>query len=161
VAGIVSLRKLKMSLSTGNSQGSVLVGGCFDILHIGHVRFFSEAKKMGDYLVVLLESDSILRKLKGGRRPVFTQKERAGVLSALGCVDLIVKLSAMETDRSYLNLVRRIKPEVIAVTENDPLMEKKRRQAEEVGSELRVIHDSLKGTRDWLEKRKWFHHQFM
>ena len=115
------------------------MGGCFDILHIGHVRFLSEAKRMGDYLVVLLEGDQKLKKLKGGKRPIFIQKERAEMLSALGSVDLIVLLRTMETDRSYLNLIKRIKPAVIAVTENDPLIEKKRRQSEEVGSELRII----------------------
>ena len=136
-ASIISARKLKMSLPA--RKRIVLVGGCFDILHIGHVRFLSEAKRMGDYLVVLLEGDRKLKKLKGGKRPIFIQKERAEMLSALGSVDLIVLLPTMDTDRSYLNLIRRIKPEVIAVTENDPLMEKKRRQAEEVGSGLRII----------------------
>ena len=136
-ASIVSASKLKMSLPA--RKRIVLVGGCFDILHIGHVRFLSEAKRMGDYLVVLLESDQRVRALKGEKRPVFIQKERAELLSALGSVDLIVLLPTMDTDRSYLNLIKRIKPDVIAVTENDPLMEKKRRQAEEVGSELRII----------------------
>ena len=136
-ASIVSARKLKMSLPA--RKRIVLVGGCFDILHIGHVRFLSEAKRMGDYLVVLLEGDQKLKKLKGGKRPIFIQKERAEMLSALGSVNLIVLLPTMDTDRSYLNLIKRIKPDVIAVTENDPLMEKKRRQAEEVGSELRII----------------------
>ena len=107
-ASIVSARKFKMSLPA--RKRIVLVGGCFDILHIGHVRFLSEAKRMGDYLVVLLEGDRKLKKLKGGKRPIFIQKERAEMLSALGSVDLIVLLPTMDTDRSYLNLIRRIKP---------------------------------------------------
>lgn len=139
VTEIVSLRKLERSLPVRNSKRIVLVGGCFDILHVGHVRFLSEARKMGDYLVVLLESDKKVKALKGERRPVFIQKERAEMLSALKTVDLIVRLPMLETDRGYLNLVKRIKPDVVAITEDDPLIEIKRRQADEVGSELRII----------------------
>lgn len=117
----------------------VLTGGCFDILHIGHVRFLSEAKGLGDYLVVLLESDKNVKKSKGKGRPVFIQKERAEMLSALRSVDLIVLLPMMEKDSDYLNLVTKIKPDMIAVTEDDPHIEKKRRQAEEVGGELKII----------------------
>ena len=61
----------------------VLVGGCFDILHLGHVVFLEKAKKEGDVLVVLLESDEKVRFLKGKGRPVHTQSERAEILSAL------------------------------------------------------------------------------
>jgi cytidyltransferase-like protein len=103
------------------------------------VRFLSEARKMGDYLVVLLESDKKVKALKGEKRPIFIQKERAEMLSALRCVDLIVLLPMLETDRDYVNLLKRIKPDVVAVTEHDPLIEKKGRQAEEVESDLRII----------------------
>jgi len=124
----------------GEGKGRiVLVGGCFDILHIGHVRFLSEARGMGDYLIVILESDKKVRKLKGRNRPVFIQSERAEMLSALRSVDLVVLLPMIEDDGDYLNLVKKIKPDIIAVTENDPSIGKKRRQAEEVGGELRII----------------------
>jgi D-beta-D-heptose 7-phosphate kinase/D-beta-D-heptose 1-phosphate adenosyltransferase len=103
------------------------------------VRFLSEAKKMGDYLVVFLESDKKVKKLKGENKPVFAQKERAEMLSALKTVDLIVLLPMMGTDRDYLNLIMKIKPDIIAVTENDPHIEKKREQAEEVGGKLKII----------------------
>jgi len=139
VAKIANLRELKISLPKKRGNRIVLVGGCFDILHIGHVRFLSEAKRMGDYLVVLLESDQRVRALKGEKRPVFIQKERAEMLSALKSVDLVVLLPMLETDRDYLNLIKRIKPDVIAVTENDPLIEKKRWQAKEAGGELRKV----------------------
>ena len=139
MARIVTLKELKTFLPIGNRGRIVLTGGCFDILHIGHVRFLSEAKKTGDYLVVLLESDKKVKKLKGKNRPVFTQKERAEMLSALKTVDLIVLLPMMGTDRDYLNLIMKIKPDIIAVTENDPHIEKKRWQAKKVGSELKII----------------------
>ncbi|RPJ05421.1 MAG: D-glycero-beta-D-manno-heptose 1-phosphate adenylyltransferase [Deltaproteobacteria bacterium] len=139
MARIVSSQELTTFLPTKSEGRIVLTGGCFDILHIGHVRFLSEAKGMGDYLVVLLESDRNVKRLKGENRPVFIQEERAEMLSALSSVDLIVLLPMMENDSDYLNLVTKIKPNIIAVTENDPHIEKKRRQAKEIGSEFKII----------------------
>ncbi len=133
------MQELKKFLSTERKGRIVLTGGCFDILHLGHVRFLSEAKKMGDYLVVLLENDKNVKKLKGENRPIFIQKERAEMLSALGSVDRVVLLPVMENDSDYLNLIRIIKPDIIAVTENDPRIEKKRGQAKTIGAELKVI----------------------
>jgi FAD synthetase len=139
MARIVDSQELEKFLPGEGKGRIVLVGGCFDILHIGHVRFLSEAKGMGDYLIVLLESDKKARKLKGRNRPVFIQSERAEMLSSLRSVDLVVLLPMMENDKDYLNLITKIKPGVIAVTENDPNIEKKRRQAEEAGAELKII----------------------
>jgi FAD synthetase len=139
MARILNLQGLKTFLPRGNKGRIVLTGGCFDILHVGHVRFLSEAKKMGDCLVVLLENDKNVKKLKGKNRPVFIQKERAEMLSALENVDLIVLLPTMENDSDYLNLVMEIKPDIIAVTENDPHIEKKKAQAKQIGGELKVV----------------------
>jgi rfaE bifunctional protein nucleotidyltransferase chain/domain len=139
MARIVNFQELRKLFSSEGKGRIILAGGCFDILHVGHVRFLSEAKKMGDYLIVLLENDKNVKKLKGENRPVFIQKERAEMLSALGSVDLIVLLPAMESDSDYLSLVRIIKPDIIAVTENDPQLEKKRGQAKKIGGELEVI----------------------
>jgi D-beta-D-heptose 7-phosphate kinase/D-beta-D-heptose 1-phosphate adenosyltransferase len=139
MARIITLEELKTFLPRTSEGRIVLTGGCFDILHIGHARFLSEAKKMGDYLIVLLESDREVRKLKGENRPVFIQEERAEMLSALESVDLIVLLPMMQNDSDYLNLVMKIKPDVIAVTEDDPHIEKKRYQAKEIGGELKII----------------------
>ncbi len=138
-AKIVHLWETTAFLPRKSEGRIVLTGGCFDILHIGHVRFLSEAKGMGDYLVVLLESDGNVKKLKGKDRPVFIQKERAEVLSSIRSIDLIVLLPMMENNSDYLNLVMKIKPDIIAVTEDDPHFEKKRRQAEEIGGELKII----------------------
>jgi len=139
MAKIVDLQGLETFLQRERRGRIVLVGGCFDILHIGHVNFLSEAKKMADTLVVLLENDAKVKKLKGKNRPIFTQEIRAEMLSALICVDLVVVLPLMEHDSDYINLVIKIKPDIIAVTENDPRIEKKKRQAETAGGELRVI----------------------
>lgn len=95
----------------------VLVGGCFDVLHPGHVIFLEKAKKAGDELIVLLESDERIKKLKGINRPVHTQKERAIVLKALKFVDKVVPLPYIETDTGYRKLIEKIKPDIIAATE--------------------------------------------
>jgi rfaE bifunctional protein nucleotidyltransferase chain/domain len=139
MARIVNLQELKTFLPRKGEGRIVLTGGCFDILHIGHVRFLSEARKMGDYLVVLVENDKKVKKLKGINRPVFTQKERAEMLSALSSVNLVILLPVIESDSNYLNLVMKIKPDIIAVTENDPLLEQKKAQAKRSGAELKVI----------------------
>jgi D-beta-D-heptose 7-phosphate kinase/D-beta-D-heptose 1-phosphate adenosyltransferase len=67
----------------------VATGGCFDLLHPGHVRTLQAARALGDCLVVCLNSDDSVRRLKGPRRPVVAQDDRAAVLLALGCVDAV------------------------------------------------------------------------
>jgi rfaE bifunctional protein nucleotidyltransferase chain/domain len=74
------------------ARGGVIVatGGCFDLLHAGHVRTLRAARALGDCLVVCLNSDASVRRLKGPERPVNRQHDRAEVLRALGCVDDVV-----------------------------------------------------------------------
>lgn len=71
-------------------QKIVFTNGCFDVLHYGHVRYLLEAKKLGDILVVGLNSDESVHRLKGPTRPVNGEKERAFVLAALACIDYVV-----------------------------------------------------------------------
>jgi len=122
-----------------NKKSTVLVGGCFDVLHIGHIRFLQEAKKLGDMLFVFLESDEKVKKLKGEGRPLFKQNERAIVLSAISYVDYVITLPFISTDEGYNELVLSLKPDIIAVTENDPYLEKKRMQADLVKGKLEVV----------------------
>jgi D-beta-D-heptose 7-phosphate kinase / D-beta-D-heptose 1-phosphate adenosyltransferase len=77
---------------TTRAAGGIVVatGGCFDLLHPGHVRTLQEARALGDCLVVCLNSDASVRALKGPGRPVVGQEDRATVLRALGCVDGVV-----------------------------------------------------------------------
>lgn len=120
-------------------QKLVIVGGCFDVLHIGHIIFLQEAKKMGDILLVLLESDQKVRKIKGPNRPLFTQKERALVLSSLAPVDFVVLLPMMKIDKDYSDIVDKLKPQIIAVTEHDPMITIKKLQAETTGGTVKVV----------------------
>lgn len=114
----------------------VLVGGCFDLIHFGHVHFLKKAKAHGNYLVVALESDKNVQKLKGKGRPVHSQKQRKIMLESLRFVDRVIALSQMKTDADYRRLVVRVRPKIIAVTAGDPLLSKKKGHAASVGAKL-------------------------
>lgn len=134
---IIFLKQLD-SIKKGGKK-TVLVGGCFDIFHVGHLNFLRAAKKNNDLLIVLLESDATVRRLKGEQRPINNQKERAGVLAALDFIDTVILLPELKTDQEYSNLITKIQPAVIAVTEDDPILEKKRAQAEMIGAKFLII----------------------
>ena len=123
-------------------QKRVLVGGCFDILHFGHVVFLDNAKKAGTQLFVALESDEFIR-VRKKREPVHTQKERAFILQSLQAVDEVVLLPPFSVYEDYLELVKKIKPDIIAMTENDPQIENKKKQAKEVGAKVIVVTKQL------------------
>ena len=97
----------------------ILVGGCFDILHFGHISFLKKAKALGGKLIVALESDVNVRKLKGPGRPIHTQEKRRQMLLALKCVDQVIPLPPLNSDADYARLVAKIKPDLIAVTAGD------------------------------------------
>jgi D-beta-D-heptose 7-phosphate kinase/D-beta-D-heptose 1-phosphate adenosyltransferase len=88
----------------------VFTNGCFDILHVGHVRCLHQARSMGDVLVVGLNSDSSVRAIKGNSRPVVPELERAEILAALACVDYVF-IFADETPRRVIDA---IVPDVLA-----------------------------------------------
>lgn len=114
----------------------VLVGGCFDLLHFGHIAFLKQAKSLGDYLIVALESDENVRRMKGDARPIHTQLQRKVMLESLSVVDEVITLPPMHGYPDYLDMVKKIKPAVIAVTEGDREKIKKAQQAKEIGAEL-------------------------
>jgi rfaE bifunctional protein nucleotidyltransferase chain/domain len=117
----------------------VLAGGCFDLLHFGHIHFLKQAKSYGDWLMVALESDENVRHMKGDARPIHTQTQRKEMLESLSFVDEVIALPPMRADLDYCQLVRNIKPAVIAITEGDSAKVKKTQQANEVGAKLVVI----------------------
>lgn len=122
-----------------NKKTTVVAGGCFDVLHIGHIRFLQSAKQKGDVLMVLLESDASVARLKGDNRPYFAQKERAEVLAAIEYVDFVVMLPPMHTDEEYRTLVASLTPSIIAITENDPYKKVKEDHAEAVGATVYAV----------------------
>lgn len=87
----------------------VFTNGCFDLLHVGHVRYLAAARSFGDALVVGLNSDSSVRRIKGPRRPLTPQGQRAEVLAALQCVDLV----AIFDEPDPLALIRQVRPDVL------------------------------------------------
>ena len=87
----------------------VFTNGCFDILHKGHVTYLQKARKLGDVLVVGINSDASVRRLKGPDRPVNNEKDRAFILGALECVDKVVMFSEDTPEK----LIRRIRPDVL------------------------------------------------
>jgi D-glycero-beta-D-manno-heptose 1-phosphate adenylyltransferase len=103
---ISRLANLALSLQT---QKIVFTNGCFDILHAGHVQYLNEAKALGDILVVGLNSDSSVKRLKGNTRPINSEEDRAIVLAALESVDYVV---IFEEDTPY-NLIYHIKPDIL------------------------------------------------
>ena len=115
---------------------TVICGGCFDILHVGHVAFLEKAKQAGDTLFVLLESDETVRKSKGENRPINSQTNRARVLAALSVVDYIVLLPPLPTNADYDSVLFELKPAIIATTAGDPYRNHKERQAQAISAEV-------------------------
>jgi rfaE bifunctional protein nucleotidyltransferase chain/domain len=105
-AKVFDLPELKKIIDSAKSDGKriVFANGCFDVLHVGHVRYLQEARALGDLLVVGLNSDGSVRKLKGEGRPVLDQNARATLLQAMECVDYIVIFEDDTVDRLLVEL---------------------------------------------------------
>ncbi|EKD90652.1 MAG: glycerol-3-phosphate cytidyltransferase TagD [uncultured bacterium] len=127
------------------SKKIVLVGGAFDILHKGHLIFLEKAKQQGDELVLLLESDEKIKKLKGEGRPVNTQSKRAAALKKLAIIDKIISLHKNMANSDYDKLILKIKPSVIATTKGDKNISHKLRQAQLTGAKLIEVTDLING----------------
>ena len=88
----------------------VFTNGCFDLLHVGHVRSLEQARSLGDRLVVAVNSDTSVRRLKGASRPLVPERQRAEVLGALACVDWVV----IFREDTPLAAIRALRPDVLA-----------------------------------------------
>lgn len=102
---------LKKKLKALKKRGKriVFTNGCFDILHAGHIRYLKKAKKYGDVLIVAVNSDSSVRKIKGRGRPVFKQRERVEILEALGFVDYVVLFNELTPAK----IIKYLKPNIL------------------------------------------------
>lgn len=139
---IIILQELPEYLKKIKNKNIVLVGGCFDLLHYGHLTFLQNAKQKGDILVVALESDEFIERKKT-REPIHTQRQRAEILSSLQIVDLVILLPLFKENSEYFDLVKQVHPAVIAVTENDHHIDKKREQANAVGAKVIIVTSIL------------------
>ena len=108
---IVTTEKLVPLLNAARRSGKkvVFTNGCFDIMHAGHVRYLAAAGLEGDLLVVGLNSDDSVRSIKGNKRPIVNQDQRAEVLASLECVDYVVFFESPDP----LALVQTLKPDVL------------------------------------------------
>ncbi|CDE59627.1 protein RfaE domain II [Fusobacterium sp. CAG:439] len=107
---LVKREDLRALIDTIHHAGKTVVttNGCFDILHVGHVRYLEKTKTFGDFLIVLLNSDKSVKSIKGPSRPVNCELDRAEILSALRCVDYVVLFD----EDSPKNLLDEMKPDV-------------------------------------------------
>jgi len=87
----------------------VFTNGCFDLLHVGHIRYLAQAKKLGDFLIIGLNSDSSVKELKGEDRPINSFEDRASLLSAIDSVDLVI----MFEEQTPENLIKDIVPDIL------------------------------------------------
>ena len=113
---IVTLEDLVNRLGKVRKSGRKIVftNGCFDIIHVGHVRYLAEARSQGDMLIVGLNSDGSMRTIKGEKRPIVRQDHRAEVLASLACVDYVVLFEEPDP----LRLIQTLKPDVLVKGED-------------------------------------------
>ncbi|OGH12876.1 MAG: hypothetical protein A2776_01435 [Candidatus Levybacteria bacterium RIFCSPHIGHO2_01_FULL_40_10] len=134
ILNIQNLQPIKQKKSNGYKI--VLVGGCFDILHAAHIEFLRKAKDIGDILVVLLESDEKVKKLKGKTRPINSQADRATILVNLPTVDYVICLPYFKIDKDYETLVKMIEPDIIAITSNEKVYRWEREYVKGTGGSI-------------------------
>jgi len=149
---VLDRKTLKERVDSFRQSGKIVVftNGCFDLLHVGHVRYLEEARKQGDCLVVAVNSDSSVRQIKGPERPIIAEEQRAEVVAALGCVDWVTIFDEPDP----LVLIKLLKPDVLVKGGDWP--EEKIVGASEVkeagGKVSRIPQEVGVSTSDILEK---------
>ncbi|MBI4052146.1 MAG: D-glycero-beta-D-manno-heptose 1-phosphate adenylyltransferase [Elusimicrobia bacterium] len=108
---LIPLKKLIVLRNRWKAQHKkvVFTNGCFDLIHAGHVSLLEKAQRLGNILVIGLNTDSSVRKLKGKNRPITPEKSRAKILSALACVDYVVLFK----EETPFNLIRSLHPDIL------------------------------------------------
>jgi rfaE bifunctional protein nucleotidyltransferase chain/domain len=110
-AKVLDSEQLKAALQTYRKENKKIVftNGCFDLLHIGHVRYLEQAKSLGDILIVGINTDASVQVLKGPTRPIQNENDRAEILASLKSVDHTVLFG----EQTPLNLIKEIKPDLL------------------------------------------------
>lgn len=109
IISLASLKKVLTQAQHSYRKKVVFTNGCFDLLHIGHVKYLQQARKLGDILVLGLNSDNSIRRLKGANRPLINQEERAHILAALDCIDYVIIFD----EDTPLELIKELKPDIL------------------------------------------------
>ena len=151
-AKILPLEAAQQRLREHRARGRriVLANGCFDILHVGHVRYLEGARREGDVLIVGVNSDASERQLKGEGRPVLPEQARAELVAALGCVDYVVIFS----DLTVEPLLTTLRPDVHAKgTDYTAETVPEREVAARLGIRVAIVGDPKRhSTRELLER---------
>jgi D-glycero-beta-D-manno-heptose 1-phosphate adenylyltransferase len=116
----------------------VATNGCFDLLHVGHVRYLQAARALGDFLAVGLNSDDSVRELKGIGRPITSENDRAELLAALQCVDLVTVFPQIRATQ----FIAAVSPAIYVKGSDytsETLNEEERAVLKEIGAEIRII----------------------
>ena len=113
---IAILESARILIKSWQSSGQkvVFTNGCYDLLHPGHIHLLHQSRDLGDRLIVGLNTDASVRRLKGNTRPIVAERDRAAIISALGCVDLVVLFD----EDTPLQLIRAIKPDILVKGED-------------------------------------------
>ena len=108
---IKNLTELKKIIADFKARGKKIVftNGCFDLLHYGHIKYLGDAKSMGDILVVAINSDSSVRKIKGSKRPIINEHDRLRTVAALTSVDYVVPFN----ENTPIKVIKLLKPNVL------------------------------------------------
>ena len=108
---IKRLKELKKIIARLQKHGEKIIftNGCFDIVHFGHIMYLEEAKECGDCLIVAVNSDSSVRKIKGPKRPIVSESDRSRVIAGLACVDYVVIFK----ENTPLKLIKELKPDIL------------------------------------------------
>ncbi|MDP7503834.1 MAG: D-glycero-beta-D-manno-heptose 1-phosphate adenylyltransferase, partial [Nitrospinota bacterium] len=108
---IFSRPGLEKRLQTDRAKGRevVFTNGCFDLMHVGHIQYLQQAKELGDILVIGLNDDASVRRVKGEGRPLIEERQRAQLLAALGCVDYVVFFPEDTPEE----LIRAVRPDIL------------------------------------------------
>jgi rfaE bifunctional protein nucleotidyltransferase chain/domain len=116
----------------------VLANGCFDILHVGHLRYLEGARKLGDVLVVAINSDRSVREVKGEGRPIMNERDRVALISALRCVDYVIVFDEPDVNR----VIEVLRPAVHAKgTDYTADTVPERQKVRGYGGEVRITGD--------------------
>ncbi len=137
---VIDFDQLKSIGDKGREAGKkiVLANGCFDLIHVGHVRYLMGARALGDILVVALNSDLSVKKLKGHGRPHITEGERAEILCAFSCVDYVIIFSEPTVER----IIRTLRPTFHAKgTDYTTNTVPEREIVKEVGGRVAIVGD--------------------
>jgi D-glycero-beta-D-manno-heptose 1-phosphate adenylyltransferase len=149
---IVVLEELSRIVKQARSEGLRIVfsNGCFDLLHVGHVRYLEGARREGDLLITAVNDDSSVRRLKGPGRPLMPASERAEILAALECTDYIVVFK----DETVDGLLKALRPDVHAKgTDYTPESVPERETVLSYGGRIAIVGDPKeRSTRSYLEK---------